>query len=299
MDVPRLSTLQALLIILKAREAVPKRGYYYRSWMSIVHCVAMARDLGLDEHFQNHKAGKSCSSTPADCLTKTRVWQTIFICETMIAAPQGRFFHYRHLGTSFLRNISGRNDLSVELDSLDFNIPQPMPGVEEDEHQISRDFIFFVRIVRMIHKMNSTYLKVKKKKDWGLDPEFVQLNPQLRSWLTELPPHMVVTFPRDGSPPWLSSHFIGNIHSYYHLATILLHRPQLTFLEPMSLDGQWKPHMMISYASAKALCRLQESMLQSFGLSGLQCMQRGISFTIYGILSCIVLHLVRCLSSPV
>ncbi|KAI8947224.1 fungal-specific transcription factor domain-containing protein [Xylaria longipes] len=279
MDVPRLSTLQALLIILKAREAVPKRGYYYRSWMSIVHCVAMARDLGLDEHFQNHKAGKSCGSAPADCLTKTRVWQTIFICETMIAAPQGR------------------NDLSVELDSLDFNIPQPMPGVEDDEHQISRDFIFFARIVRMIHKMNTTYLKIKKKKDWALDPEFVQLNPQLRAWLNELPAHMVVAFPRDGSPPWLPSHFIGNIHSYYHLATILLHRPQLTFLEPMSIDGQWKSHMMISYASAKALCRLQESMLESFGLSGLQCMQRGISFTIYAILSCIVLHLVA-LTSP-
>jgi len=91
MDVPRLSTLQALLIILKAREAVPKRGYYYRSWMSIVHCVAMARDLGLDEHYQNHKVGKPCGATPADCLTKTRVWQTIFICETMIAASQGKF----------------------------------------------------------------------------------------------------------------------------------------------------------------------------------------------------------------
>lgn len=91
MDVPRLSTLQALLIILKAREAVPKRGYYFRSWMSIVHCVAMARDLGLDEHFENHKTGKSCGSTPADCLTKTRVWQTIFVCETMIAAPQGMY----------------------------------------------------------------------------------------------------------------------------------------------------------------------------------------------------------------
>ncbi|TGJ80486.1 hypothetical protein E0Z10_g8278 [Xylaria hypoxylon] len=278
MDVPRLSTLQALLIILKAREAVPKRGYYYRSWMSIVHCVAMARDLGLDEHFQNHKAGRSCGSTPADCLTKTRVWQTIFICETMIAAPQGTPLHCRYY-------------------FLDFSIPQPMPGVEDDEHQTSRDFIFFVRIVRMIHKMNTTYLKVKKKKDWGLDPEFVQLNPQLVSWLNDLPPRMVLTFPRDGSPPWLSSHFIGNVHSYYHLATILLHRPQLTFLEPVSIDGQWKSHMMISYASAKALCRLQESMIQSFGLSGLQCMQRGISFTIYGILSCIVLHLVA-LTSP-
>ena len=89
MDVPRLSTLQALLIILKAREASPKRGYYYRSWMSIVNCVAMGKDLGLDEHFDDHKAGRPCGSSPDECLTKNRIWQTIFVCETMIAAPQG------------------------------------------------------------------------------------------------------------------------------------------------------------------------------------------------------------------
>lgn len=193
----------------------------------------------------------------------------------------------------FLSQILGRDDLSVELDTLDFSVPQSMPGIEEDEQQISRYFIYFTRILRMISKMNTVYSKVKKKKDWGLDPEFVQLNPQLRAWLSELPPEMKVTFPADGSPPWLPSHYVGNVHSYYYLATILLHRPQLTFLEPMGIDGQWKHHMGICYSAAKALCRLQESMLQSFGLSGLQCMQRGISFTIYGVLSCIVLHLVR------
>lgn len=91
MDVPRLSTVQAHLIILKAREAMPKRGYYYRSWLSIVNCFQMAKDLGLDEHFEDHQEGKPCGSSPADCLTKSRVWQTIFICENMIAGSQGKF----------------------------------------------------------------------------------------------------------------------------------------------------------------------------------------------------------------
>ncbi|KAI1334139.1 hypothetical protein F5Y15DRAFT_402858 [Xylariaceae sp. FL0016] len=279
MDVPRLSTLQALLIVLKAREAVPKRGYYYRSWMSIVHCVAMAKDLGLDEHFEDHRNGRPCGSNPIDCLTKSRIWQTIFVCETMIAAPQGR------------------DDLSVDLETLDFNIPRPLPGVEDSEYHISRNFTYFSRIVRNIHRMNTIYSKIKRKKDWGIDPEFVQLNPSLTAWLNDLPADLTITFPHDGSPPWIPSHYIGNLHSYYHLAVILLHRPQLTFLEPMGLDGNWRSHMLLCYSSAKALCRIQESMLQSFGLSGLQCMQRGISFTIYAVLSCIVLHLVA-LTSP-
>lgn len=90
MDVPRLSTLQALLLILKARESAPKKGYYYRSWMTVVQCVAMAKDLGLDEHFDDHKNGRQCDTSLTDCITKTRIWQTIFVCELMIGSPQGK-----------------------------------------------------------------------------------------------------------------------------------------------------------------------------------------------------------------
>ncbi|KAI1761816.1 hypothetical protein GGR53DRAFT_533201 [Hypoxylon sp. FL1150] len=279
MDVPRLSTLQALLIILKAREASPKRGYYYRSWMSIVHCVAMAKDLGLDEHFQDHQAGKSCGSPPGECITKSRIWQTIFVCETMIAAPQGR------------------QDLSVDPESVDFSVPRLLPGCDETEYHASRNFVYLARVARNMNRANAVYSRIKRKKDWGIDPELVQLNPMITGWISDLPPDLRITFPPDGSPPWLPSHFIGNTHSYYYLSVIILHRPQLSFLEPLGADGQWKSHMLLCYSSAKALCRLQESMLQSFGLSGLQCMQRGISFTIYAILSCIVLHLVA-LTSP-
>lgn len=89
MDVPRLSTLQALMIILKARESAPKRGYYYRSWMSIVQCVQMGKDLGLDEHYEGHQAGQSCGLGPSECLLRSRIWQTIFVCEVMIGSPQG------------------------------------------------------------------------------------------------------------------------------------------------------------------------------------------------------------------
>jgi hypothetical protein len=90
MDVPRLSTLQALLMILKAREAAPKRGYFYRSWMLVVQCVQMGKDVGLDEHFEDHQAGLHCEFTAAECRLRTRIWQTIFVCETMVGTPQGK-----------------------------------------------------------------------------------------------------------------------------------------------------------------------------------------------------------------
>lgn len=168
-----------------------------------------------------------------------------------------------------------------------------MPGCDETEYHASRNFAYLARVARNLNRVNAVYSKIKRKKDWGIDPELVRLNPSITGWISDLPPDLRLTFSPDGSPPWLPSHFIGNMHSYYYLSVIILHRPQLSFLEPMGADGQWKSHMVLCYSSAKALCRLQESMLQSFGLSGLQCMQRGISFTIYAILSCMVLHLVR------
>lgn len=94
-DVPRLSTLQAMLIILKARESVPKRGYYYRSWMMVVQCVQMAKDLGLEEHYGEHKAGRPCGFDTADCINRTRIWQTLFVCELMIGSPQGMLLENR------------------------------------------------------------------------------------------------------------------------------------------------------------------------------------------------------------
>ena len=89
MDVPRLSTVQAMMILLKARESAPKRGYYYRSWITIKKIITMAHDLELQEHLSQHKDGQTCGSDPTECLIKTRIWQTLFVLETMVGAPQG------------------------------------------------------------------------------------------------------------------------------------------------------------------------------------------------------------------
>jgi hypothetical protein len=90
LDTPRLSTIQALLLLLKARESAPKRGYYYRSWTMCKTIASMAKDIGLEEHHNVHTMGRVCGSAPVECLTKTRAWQTLMVCETMVGGPQGK-----------------------------------------------------------------------------------------------------------------------------------------------------------------------------------------------------------------
>lgn len=91
MDVPRLSTIQALLLLLKARESLPKKGYYYRSWQTVKTIISMAKDLELHEHYASHTEGRGCTLDPVECLVQTRVWQTCLVVEVMIGGPQGSF----------------------------------------------------------------------------------------------------------------------------------------------------------------------------------------------------------------
>lgn len=294
MDTPRLSTLQGLLLILKARETAPKRGYYYRSWMTIVQCVQMGIDLGLDEHLEDHELGRGCDSSPAECQLRTRIWQTCFVCEVMVGAPQGMpEGAHASQPLAFLTNpIQGRFDLSVPFDSVDFNVSPQLPGSDDSEYCVSRHFTYFARVVRNVRKMSVAYTKLKKRKEWGIEPEMQELVQGFDSFLTELPPDLLIDFPPDGSAPWIPSTFVGNLHSYYYLTLILYNRPQLQFIDLAANPMQWKHHMTICYDAAKKLCRLQEAIINTSGLEGLQNMQRGFSFTVYAGLSCICLHLV-------
>ncbi|KAJ5545320.1 hypothetical protein N7461_007624 [Penicillium sp. DV-2018c] len=279
MDVPRLSTIQALLLLLKARESLPKKGYYYRSWQTVKTIVSMAKDLDIHEHHSNHVEGKPCGLSPIECLVHTRVWQALLVVEVMIGAPQGR------------------SDYGVDPQTVDMRPTLDIRGLDDYETDRSRQYAYFVRNAHHIRIITDIYHKVKKQKDWGADARFVQNNPLFSDWLRNLPPDLQVNYPADGSPPWLPSHFVGNMHSHCHLAIILLHRPQLLASQSFAAGGEWKTHMSLCYSSAKSLCRLQEAILQRFGLSGLLYMQRGINFAIYCILTCTMLHLVA-ITSP-
>ncbi|KAF1992136.1 hypothetical protein K402DRAFT_322048 [Aulographum hederae CBS 113979] len=273
-DVSRLSTIQASLLILKARESAPKRGYFYRSWMSVVNLVAMAKDLELNEHSEMHKLGQPCSLPLDDCVTKSRIWQTLFVLEIMIGGPQGR------------------SDFGVNLDTIDMNPPQPTPGLEENEFQVSRQFSCLMGVIKNVQHITILYGKMKRTKrpDWAMEHIWTSYSPAFPAWLNELPQDMQIAFPADGSPPWLSSGFLGNMHCYHYLSQVMYHRPQIDYLTGIG-DKGWKTHMLISHNAAKNMCRIQESIYQTDGLPGLLCMQRGISFTIYCVLTCTMLHL--------
>ncbi|RMZ76124.1 hypothetical protein DV738_g5137, partial [Chaetothyriales sp. CBS 135597] len=274
LDTPRLSTLQALLLLLKARESAPKKGYYYRAWMTIKTIVSMAKDLDLHEHYDTHQSGQDCGFDPVECLTQTRIWQTALAVEMMVGGPQGR------------------NDMGVDPTTVDISENPPHSDMDEFEAAVSRQFAYFIRNARNIRLITDVAGKVKREKSAALGEELMAYNAMFLQWPKELPPDLRIAIPADGSKLVVPSHFVGNMHTQYHLGIVMLRRPQFTAAKEFGKDSEWRKHMTVCYASAKMLCRLQEAVLSQFDLTGLMCMQRGINFTIYTILTCVMIHLI-------
>ena len=292
MDVPRLSTVQAMMILMKARESAPKRGYYYRSWITIKKILTMAIDLDLHEHLDQHKDGQTCGADPTECLIKTRIWQTLFVLETMVGAPQGRATLTPDKDHP-LTDPSGRIDMGIDPETVDLTSQRPVPGIDSSDYQISRQFTYLVRKIFFVRKVHDLKGKMKDtpSNEWIHKPQFQTMGAMLDKWLEELPRDLQVAFPSDDAVPWLPNHFVGNMHAYYHLTRVMVHRPQL--MDSASyVDGSWKRHLAVCYDSSKKMCKLQEAILQTFGLTGLLCMQRGINFVIYSVLTCTMVHMV-------
>jgi hypothetical protein len=274
-DTPRLSTIQALLLLLKARERAPKKGYFYRSWVTVRKIVGMAKDLELHEHFDAHQFGGHCDSNHVDCLTKTRVWQMTMVVELMVGGPQGR------------------SDYGVDLETVEVSPTPPHSNMDEYEKIVSRQFTYFVRNARNIRGMTETFHKLKRKnKDWAKDPKFMAYNEDFRKWPDEIPPDLKISMPLDASQ-LLPSHFLANMHCHYHLGIVMLYKPQLNASKDFVNDDNWKMMFSLCYKSAKQVCLYQEAMIKQFDVMGLACMLRGLSFPIYAILSCAMVHLVR------
>lgn len=275
-DYPRLSTIQALLLLLKAREKTPKRGYYYRSWITVKKIVGMAKDLDLHEHFDLHQNGQLCDSSPEDCLIKTRIWQLAMMIELVVGGPQGRY------------------DFGVDLDTVDVSPFPPNSDVDAYDREISRQFAYWVRNVRNIRGMTELHHKLKRKnKDWATDPTFLAYNNDFRKWPDDMPSDLRINISFDGTLPRIRSHFLANMHCHYQLGIVMLYKPQLNASKDFANDAKWRHIMSTCYNAAKRVCIIQEATLQQFDILGLASMLRGLSYPIYAILSCVMLHLVR------
>jgi len=273
-DAPRLSTLQGLVILLKANEFRAKGGYHYRNWTSITRIVQMAVDLGLHEHKDLHTRNLCPDEGEGnECIVRTRLWNAIFVLELMIGGAQGR--------TGF----------SVDIQSVDLENTLVFPLMSDDEQTITAEFNQLMRAIRVVRTTNRNWAHLRRTKaDWANDVLFVENNKDVGDWLVELPDHLRIEFPTDGTLPQIPSHFLANLHCYYYLAVLLQHRPQVELLTRE--DARYAEEVATCYDAAKRICVLQEALKEKYGWPGLFPMLRGVHFHMYCVVACLMHHLV-------
>lgn len=184
--------------------------------------------------------------------------------------------------------------MHVDPETVDIQIPICTQDMDEQETTISRNFVYFVYLIKNIRRMNDIHQKLKANPSWRNDPQFTDCGPIIDSWALALPPNLLVVVPTDLSIPCpqVEHHYVANLQIYHNLAKLMVHRPPLSVTKTFTSRGQWREHMSICSNSAKNICRLTEVVWGQFGMAGLQCMMRGINFTIYANLTATMIHLV-------
>jgi len=185
----------------------------------------------------------------------------------------------------------------MQCEPVSVDLSTPLRGASELDDQevmIHRNFVHFVRLIHNIRRMSDVHAKLKASPNWRNDPQFLQSGPSLEQWFYDLPAdlHIQVNTSLAQPGPQPESHLSGNLQVYYHLARIMLHRPALAFGKTFASGGEWRRHMSVCTNAAKSICRLEEVIFELYGMLGLQCMSRGVNFSIYSLLSGAMIHLV-------
>lgn len=84
-DVPRISTIQALLLIVKYQECFQRAGYFHRSHFYLSMAARMCQDLGLSQlDYDTH-----------DVETKRRTFWITFMYDLLMSIEQKRSTHFK------------------------------------------------------------------------------------------------------------------------------------------------------------------------------------------------------------
>jgi hypothetical protein len=176
---------------------------------------------------------------------------------------------------------------------VDLGEPRLLAGIDAREHFISHQY---VQLAKNIHRIRETILAYRQVKtndgSFAAQSNYTAIDQKFETWLTELPLDLQIRIPENEYDPWEYSAFLGNLHSYYYLSLIMHYRPQFHYWVTQPANDAWKRPLLICLEAAKKMCRIHESMLGTVGTLGFECMLRGMSYTIYAVLTCTSLQLV-------
>ncbi|CAG8477911.1 11316_t:CDS:2 [Diversispora eburnea] len=272
LDVPRLSTIQAQILLLKFQEGIRRPGFFFRSWLCFGTIIRMAQDLGLDKNFDKWDLRIS----KEDKIVRKRIWQVCFLCDQFMSGAQGR-------------------EIAITLSNTDIELPKKEDYGDAQELQIQTDFVHIVRLTKILSSVMPVISPAGSSGTWSSNPKLHILDTVLDAWLQALPPRLRCQLPTDNNsgtlpqPP--SSHFAGFLNILYHTIIILLHRPYLA--DSGKVSQQNPNHLNICTVAANSISQITQVMLEQWGANVFQYPIRGGNYGTYCLVAASMIHLVN------
>ncbi|KAI9492146.1 fungal-specific transcription factor domain-containing protein [Zychaea mexicana] len=234
-DVPRISTVQALLLLATHQHGTMK---YVRGWLYSGMAFRMAQDLGL------HRNCDHWNIPPDERERRKRVFWCCFVVDRLISAIYGR---------------------SSTFEERDCDVPFPTDDDEEPSSgdkandpakpRIVETFVHLIKITDIMgHVLRNVYYAKARHhaSQQHLEHVLTGLNRELTNWYNRLPPALQYKPPNTESgetaqcPPLA----IAQIHMFYYTTLILLHRPFIPGHSPQSPSSLPSYKICISAASS-------------------------------------------------
>ncbi|CAG8505394.1 10052_t:CDS:2 [Ambispora gerdemannii] len=281
LDTPRLSTVQAQILMLRFQEGIRRPGFFFRSWLYFGVIVRMAQDLGLNKNFDKW----NILISREDLIVRKRVWQICFLCDQLMSGTQGR-------------------DVVISLSNADIELPSKADYEDEEELQIQTDFVHLVRLTKILSSVMSVIASAGSGSPlaaWSSNPKLQTLDTALDAWILALPPRLQcppaleITSSSLPRPP--VSHFAGFLNILYHTILILLHRPYITSLDNSKVSAPHPQHVNICTVAANSISQTAQSMFETWGPLVFQYPLRGGNYGVYCLVAASMIHLVNMGSS--
>ncbi|KAF9551867.1 hypothetical protein EC957_004191 [Mortierella hygrophila] len=255
LDKPRLSTIQALLLIIKYQESVKHNGFYFRTYMYAQMVIVLARELQL------HKTSPvSMKLDKESHEVRRRLFWSIFVLDQFISVSQGRSMSFR--------------DVEPEADMPCINNEDP-DDTQEVENILN--FIEYIKLSKINHQALMLVRKSLTKAIRAEDaiPQCRVITSAMVAWKANLPIRLQLASNMSARTP-----FGAMLHMVYHACQLMTLR---SFCDDISVS---QPEMTANSretcsVSATNITVITDDLFTNHGIVSLTYPVRGCYFVIY------------------
>ncbi|KAI8382278.1 fungal-specific transcription factor domain-containing protein [Blakeslea trispora] len=280
LDAPRLSTVQALLLLVKYQESAPRAGYFHRAYTYLGMAVNMCNDLGLSQFVEQDPL--------YDAETRRRTFWVAYMYDLLMSIEHGHATYFNvHQCTTGFPLVTSEEGPALEELITNQNILIQLGKVLSDIYTMAR---------RMTQRQQSQGYQRTDEQMVEEQARLFSLHTHLENFLYEVPPSLVYqptqdieNYPVDKQA--IGDPFVGFLHMTYHFSIILLHRIYMHQPPPKTeFNFIAYPHRKLCATSASNITTIVETLYNKHPVEILCYPIRGVQHTIHCLSMAATIH---------